>query len=67
MSTKNNSLYKKFSEAFHEVVVPELQEIKDKLTNVERGVDSLSRKFDAQQERLDRHDKRIQTLERVSL
>lgn len=41
----------------------DLNEIENRLTDVEKGVDSLNRKFDAQQDRLDRHGKSIEKLE----
>lgn len=70
-----------FSEGFHEVVVPELEKINSRLgtigediKDVKMTTDSLDRKFDAQQNRMDRqgkqlekHEERIQTLETVSL
>ena len=59
---QKNEMLEVFAEGFHEVVVPELEKITDRLTEVERGVDTLNRKFDAQQDRLDRHGKDIDTL-----
>lgn len=55
-----------FAEAFREVVLPELEKIDGRLTNLEEGMDTLNRKFDAQQERLDRHGQRISNLEKAS-
>ncbi|OGM05502.1 hypothetical protein A2125_00290 [Candidatus Woesebacteria bacterium GWB1_43_5] len=53
-----------FAEAFHEVVVPELEKITNRLTDVEKGVDTLNRKFDAQQTRSDRHDQKFENHEK---
>lgn len=41
----------------------DLEEVQKRLGGVESTLDSLDRKFDAQQVRLDRHDKRIVRLE----
>ena len=41
----------------------DLEEVKERLMGVESGVDSLNRKFDAQQDRLDRHSKSIEKLQ----
>jgi archaellum component FlaC len=41
----------------------DLERVTERLESVESGVDSLSRKFDAQQDRLDRHGKSIEKLE----
>lgn len=55
---------KVFAEAFHEVVAPEIVEIKERLTNIEGGMDTLNRKFDAQQDRMDRHGKQLENHEK---
>ncbi len=65
-----------FAKSFREVVIPVLEDMEERLaskkdlevinkslTGVEGTLDSLDRKFDAQQERLDRHDKRISHVE----
>ncbi len=53
-----------FAEAFHEVVVPELEKITERLIEVGEGVDTLNRKFDAQQDRMDRHGKQLENHEK---
>lgn len=72
------------TDALNEVMIPALESLETRLTDklaskedvedVKMKVDSLDRKFDAQQDRLDRHGKqvedheeRIQTLETASL
>jgi hypothetical protein len=73
-------LSKFFAKAFNEVVIPALEDMegrlasKNDLTEVNKDIggriDTLDRKFDAQQDRLDRHakiqenlDKRVGVLE----
>ncbi|HKC04464.1 MAG TPA: hypothetical protein VKC54_01185 [Patescibacteria group bacterium] len=65
------------SEAFNVVMIPALddmlQKIEKKIEESIEGVrkdlgmqiNSLDRKFDAQQERLDRHNERIESLEKL--
>mgnify|MGYP001577566185 CR=1 FL=1 len=63
------------SDAFQQVMVPALdnaivnlkQELssKEDVREVGMKVDSLDRKFDAQQERQDRHNSRIEVLEKI--
>ncbi len=63
------------SEALQEVMVPALEDMekrlrselasKKDLKNLEMKVDSLDKKFDASQDRLDRHDERIGKLEDI--
>jgi len=58
------------ADAVHEVVVPALEDMETRLKNElasKEDIDRLERKLDAQQNQLDRHDKRIQTLEATSL
>ena len=72
------------TDALNDVMIPALESLETRLTDklaskedvedVKMKVDSLDRKFDAQQDRLDRHGKqvedheeRIQTLETASL
>lgn len=66
------------TEALNDVMVPALDAMETRLRNdlaskedlkkvevkLSMQIDSLDRKFDAQQERLDRHDKRITKLEK---
>ena len=52
-----------FSEAFHEVVPPLLQDLESRLASKE-DLDRIERKLDAQQDRLDRHGKEIGDHER---
>lgn len=66
---QKDDMLKVFAEGFHGVVVPELEKIDGKLDTggedlkeVKMAVDSLDRKFDAQQTRLDRHGKDIEFL-----
>ncbi|MEK7550192.1 MAG: hypothetical protein AAB535_00190 [Patescibacteria group bacterium] len=61
--------YDLFGESFREVVLPELEKIDNRLDVIEsdlKGVkmttESLDRKSEAQQTRLDRHGKNIETL-----
>lgn len=60
---------KLISQGFQEVMIPTLEDMEERLASKkevkELGVkiDSLDRKFDAQQNRLDGHDKRITKLE----
>lgn len=63
-----------FNETLNENIVPVLEKLDKRTAKMEKDiqglqvdVDSLNRKFDAQQVRLDRHDKRIQVLESASL
>lgn len=58
-----------FAEGFHDIVVPELEKINGRLNTIEedlKGVkmttESLDKKFEAQQNRLDRHGKDIEAL-----
>ena len=62
--------YKLFAEAFHEVVVPELAELKDDMKDVKDRVGRIETKLDKIDDRLDRrgvaldnHEKRIGKLE----
>lgn len=62
-------------DALNTVMVPALDNMatalkeelasKEELKEVKMGIDSLDRKFDAQQERQDRHNKRIESLEKL--
>jgi len=72
-NSKDEHLYKVFSEAFHEVVEPHLEDIKDTLENVETRLDKVETKLDKIDDRLDRHGtildgygKRMSTLEEIS-
>lgn len=63
-----------FAKSFKEVVLPALEDMEGRLASkkdleevrIELGgkIDSLERKFDAQQDRLDRHGKSIENLEK---
>lgn len=71
---KNNGWYKKFAEAFHEVVVPVIEDLEQRLKDElvlkadKADIDRFERKMDANQNRMDQYDKRIQALEeRTSL
>lgn len=66
-------IYKLFSDAFHEVVPPLLENMEERLASKE-DIDRIERKMDSHQDRMDRHGKqideheeRIQTLETASL
>ena len=66
MAKRNNGWYTKFAQAFHEVVVPVVEDLEKRLKEElasKADIDRLERKLDAQQERLDGHDKRIQVFE----
>lgn len=52
-----------FGDAFREVVLPVLEDINEKMATKE-DIDRLERKYDAQQERLDRHGKIIEKHEK---
>lgn len=71
--TKNDekTLAELFANAFREVVIPVLEDLEKRLTDKlasKEAVDRIERKLDAHQDRMDRHDKGIQTLEeRASL
>jgi len=56
-----DNLYDRMKEDF--ASKKDLEEVKERLGGVESTLNSLDRKFDAQQTRLDRHDKRITKLE----
>jgi hypothetical protein len=58
-----------FVKAFHEVVIPTLEDMEERLAS-KGDIDRLERKLDSYQDRMDRHgkmldnhDKRINTLE----
>lgn len=54
------------SEAFQDVMVPALDDTREKILDELGGkIDSLERKFDALQDRLDRHHERIKKLEEI--
>lgn len=63
------------SDAFQEVMVPALDNMearlkeelasKEDLKELGMKVDSLDKKFDAQQNRLDKHNNRIEALEKI--
>ncbi len=61
------------SEAFQQVMIPALdnlkEEIEEKMEEIRKDlgmrIDSLDRKFDAQQDRLDKHNNRIEALEKI--
>lgn len=64
---------KVFSEAFHEVVIPALEDMEERLAS-KKDLDRIERKLDATIDRMDRHgkqlknyDERIQILESTSL
>lgn len=70
---KGNGWYDKFAKAFHEVVVPALEDMEERLASKE-DLDRIERKIDATTNRMDRHGKqledheeRVQTLETASL
>jgi transcriptional regulator GlxA family with amidase domain len=62
-----------FAKSFKEVVLPALEDMEKRLASKKEvqelgkelgmKIDTLDRKFDAQRDRLDRHDKRITRLE----
>jgi chromosome segregation ATPase len=70
---------KMIGDGFHEVMIPALEDMEKRLKQelaskkdlekvhreLSMDIDSLNRKFDAQQERLDRHDNRIEKLEDI--
>jgi peptidoglycan hydrolase CwlO-like protein len=74
-------MYKVFAKAFHEVVGPDIHELKEDVKvlkadvkDIKEDIDTLNRKFDATQNRADRHgvqleghEKRIHKLETASL
>lgn len=61
------------SDAFQEVMVPALDnmshDLEEKIESAKNGlsgqIENLDRKFDAQQNRLDKHNERIETLEKL--
>jgi len=59
------------TDVLNDVVIPAMEEMEERLASkndlheLEMKVDSLDRKFDAAQNRLDNHDKRISTLEKI--
>jgi len=63
-------IHKLFSDSFHEVVPPLLGDMEERLASKEdvndliMEVDSLDRKFDAQQDRMDRHGKQLDNHEK---
>lgn len=67
MNKKQNDehFFKLFSQAFHDVVVPELEEIKERLekTATKEDIDTLDRKYNALRDGVDNHEKRIEKLE----
>ena len=77
--TDKDEFIKLIGDSFQEVMIPALEGMeerlkeelasKEDLKNVSKElsmrIDSLDRKFDAQQDRLDRHDARIKKLEKI--
>ena len=55
--------YKLFAEAFHEVVVPELQDTNIRLDRIENKLDKIEDRLDRHGKTLDNHEKRIDDLE----
>jgi peptidoglycan hydrolase CwlO-like protein len=73
-TSKEEHLYKVFADAFHEVVEPHLEEIKNRLDKVDIQLDKVVSKLDKVDDRLDRHgtmldkhEKRITSLEESPL
>ncbi len=60
----NEQQYKLFAEAFHEVVIPELKEIKNDLTTLLKRTDNIEVKISKIDDKLDRHDSRIDSHEK---
>jgi DNA anti-recombination protein RmuC len=56
-----------FTEAFHEVVVPELQEIKEDIKDIKERVGLVETSLEKIGDRLDRHGKSIEDLENSKL
>ena len=59
-------VHKIVANAVHEVVIPALESMEERLTEkmaTKEDIDRLERKLDTQQDRLDRHGERIQVLE----
>lgn len=52
-----------FSEGFHEVVVPALEDMEKRLASKE-DIDRLERKLDSHQNRMDRHGKQLENHEK---
>lgn len=50
---------KVFSEAFHEVVIPALEDMEERLAS-KKDLDRIERKLDATIERMDRHGKQLE-------
>lgn len=78
MNKKDKDEFTKLiGDALNDVMVPALESMEERLRNelaskkdlkeLSLKVDSLDRKFDVQQERLDRHDKRISVLEKAAV
>ncbi len=56
-------VHKIVADAVHEVVIPALESMEERLTGkmaTKKDIDRLERKFDAQQDRLDRHGKELE-------
>lgn len=77
VAISEEKLGKYFATSFKEVVLPALEDMetrlkeeiasKEDVEELKKGMDTLNRKFDAQQDRLDRHGKSIEKLERKTL
>lgn len=59
MNKDKEEVYKIVAEAVHEVVIPQFEKIEEKMATKE-DIDRLERKLDAQQDRLDRHGKKLE-------
>ena len=65
--------YEMFSKAFHEIVVPTLEDMEERLASkkdldrIERKIDATINRMDRHGKQLDNHEERIQTLETASL
>lgn len=62
-SKQKQELFEVFGEAFREVVVPELQEIRTNIKELKDKVERIDRKLDKHEDRMDCHGKQLESHE----
>lgn len=64
-----DEIFQMFSEAFHEIVPPLLENVAEKsdIYRVERKIEKIDDRLDRHGKQLDNHEEKIQTLETASL